>query len=118
MLHAIRKQCPECHVVLTRYQWSRLWWMSSGLSGRLIQPCSMCGAELKLSAMRMLSLFGALALMAASGVMLAYGPSSLLLAAALACTLTMLGGVMGTRVESTSPPRAVDLPGHPDAPQL
>jgi hypothetical protein len=118
MFQAIRKDCPECHVVLTRYQWSRLWWMSSGLSGRLVQPCSECGAQLKLSAMRLLSLIGALALIATSGVMFVGGATSLLLAVALICTLTMLVGVLGTRVESVPRRLDVELPGHPDAQRL
>jgi hypothetical protein len=116
MLHAIRKDCPECHVTLTRYQWSQLWWMSSGLSGRLVQPCSECGAKLKLSAMKLLSIAGALSLMATSGIMFMTGPTAILLAAALVCTLIMLGGVLGTRIESVPDRRVLtDLPGHPEA---
>ena len=118
MLHAIRRDCPECHVVLTRYQWSRLWWMSSGLSGRLIQPCTECGALLKLSAMRLLSLCGALALIGTSMAMFVYGPSPLWLALALVCALTILAGVLGTRVEALPSRRDVELPGHPDAQRL
>ena len=50
-----RRQCPECRVTLTRYEWSKLWWMSSMMSGRLVQPCPDCGARLRMSAMVLLS---------------------------------------------------------------
>ena len=30
------RQCPECGVKLTRYEWSKLWWMSGLMSGRLV----------------------------------------------------------------------------------
>jgi hypothetical protein len=101
-----RRQCPSCRVTLTRYQWSRLWFMSSLLSGRLIQPCEECGTELRLSAMTVLAGLGAFGLLT-SAVGLAFTPSPWLLIIALLCTLVTLVGVLGTRVERA--PQAVDL---------
>lgn len=100
-MRTTRKQCPNCHVTLTRYQWSRLWFMSSLLSGRLIQPCQECGTELRLSAMTVLASLGAVGLLASAvGLVLTYSPWVLI--CALLSTLTMLIGVLGTRVEAAS----------------
>lgn len=102
----IRKQCPNCRVTLTRYQWSKLWFMSSLLSGRLIQPCEECGTELRLSAMTVLASLGALGLFASAiGLFVTYSPW--LLISALLSTLTMLIGVLGTRVEQAPGTSAV-----------
>lgn len=98
MKSTTRKQCPNCHVTLTRYQWSRLWFMSSLLSGRLIQPCHECGTQLRLSAMTVLASLGAFGLLASAvGLFMTYSPW--LLICALLSTLTMLIGVLGTRIE-------------------
>ena len=99
---SVRRECPECHVTLSRYEWSRLWWVSSGFSGRLVQPCAECGTMLRLSAMRLISLFGALGLTASSVALLTIGSPAILIGA-LVCALVMLGGVMGTRVEKAAP---------------
>ena len=105
-MSATKKQCPNCHVTVTRYQWSKLWFMSSVLSGRLVQPCEECGTMLRLSAMTLLSSLGALGLLAtAVGVYLNY--QSWLLVLALMFTLLILFGVMGTRVETAPAPAAV-----------
>jgi hypothetical protein len=102
-------------VTLTRYEWSRLWWVSSGLSGRLVQPCQECGALLKLSTMRLLTMVSALALILTSAAMFQVGSSQPLLVLALACAVTMLGGVLGTRVEAVSGGGSASAPGRPDA---
>lgn len=105
-----KKQCPNCHVTLTRYQWSRLWFMSSVLSGRLIQPCAECGTLLRLSAMTLLSSLGALGLLiTAAGLFFWYTP--ILLVLALIFTLVILVGVMGTRVETAPSMTATVSPG-------
>ena len=102
-----RKQCPNCEVTLTRYQWSRLWFMSSLLSGRLIQPCGECGTLLRLSAMTILSSLGVLGLFAsAAGLFMTYSPWMLIFA--LLFTLIILVGVLGTRVE-TAPGSTVSV---------
>lgn len=107
MLQAVRRECPECRVVLTRYDWSRLWWVSSGLSGRLVQPCHECGTMLRLSAMHLLSVIGALGLLGASAALVMSGRPVLLIAA-LVSAILMLVGVLGTRVERAARPRIAD----------
>lgn len=94
-----KRQCPKCSITLTRYQWSRLWWMSSVLSGRLVQPCTECGTLLRLSAMTLVASAGAIGLLITS-VALFLNYSRLLLIVALLLTIVILVGVMGTRVET------------------
>ena len=94
-----KKQCPECKVTLTRYEWSRLWWISSGMSGRLVQPCSECGVLLRLSAMRLLTAVGALGLLASS-IALSVNRSEGLLVVALVFSILIFVGVLTTRVEA------------------
>jgi len=94
-----KRQCPECKVTLTRYEWSRLWWVSSGMSGRLVQPCSECGALLRLSAMRLLTGLGALGLLVSS-VALFVNRSEALLVLALIFSILIFVGVISTRVEA------------------
>lgn len=95
----VRKQCPNCQVTLTRFQWSKLWFMSSVLSGRLIQPCAECGTLLRLSSMTLLTSLGAMGLLVtAVGLFMSYTPWLLIIA--LIFTLIILTGVMGTRVET------------------
>ena len=101
---ANRRQCPECRVSLTRYEWSRLWWMSSVMSGRLVQPCSECGARLRLSAMVLLSTTSALGLIG-TAVIYIMNPVTPLLTIALVLTGLMLFSMMSTRLE-TAPARA------------
>jgi len=98
-VNPMKKQCPECKVTLTRYEWSRLWWVSSGMSGRLVLPCSECGALLRLSAMRILTGLGALGLLA-SAVSLSFNRSEALLVMALVCSIFIFVGVVYTRVET------------------
>lgn len=93
-----RRQCPDCRVTLTRYEWSRLWWMSSMMSGRLVQPCTECGAQLRLSSMALLTTISALGLIGTAALYLAYRETTLLYSA-LVLTLLMLIGMLSTRLE-------------------
>ena len=93
------RNCPNCSVTLTRYEWSRLWWMSSVMSGRLVQPCKECGALMRFSALTLLTGVGALGLMA-TALLLFKWPSIWLRLVALAFAVTILVGVMGTRLEA------------------
>ncbi len=95
---ANHRQCPECRVTLTRYEWSKLWWMSSVMSGRLVQPCSECGAVLRMSAMVLLSTLSALGLIGVAGIYL-FNPHTSLLAIALVLLGLMLFSMMTTRLE-------------------
>ena len=76
------RQCPQCGVRLTRYEWSRLWWMSSGMSGKLVQPCQECGTKLRLSSMALVSAVAALGLIILAVTYIFY-PASILLFIAL-----------------------------------
>ena len=98
-MNPIKQQCPQCQVTLTRYEWSQLWWVSSGMSGRLVQPCSACGAMLRLSAMRVFTVVGAIGLIVTS-VARSMNQSESLLILALAFALLVLVGMIGTRVET------------------
>ena len=101
-----KRECPNCRVTLTRYQWSKLWWMSSLMSGRLVQPCAECGAKLRLSSMTLVSSTAAIGLIAAAILYLMY-QTSVLLFVALGLLLVILFATMATRVEvahhATSP---------------
>ena len=99
MVNPIKRQCPECEVTLTRYEWSRLWWLSPGMSGRLVQPCSGCGTMLRLSAMRAFTALGALGLLASS-IARFTSDSLVLLALALVCAILILVGLVSTRIET------------------
>jgi hypothetical protein len=99
----MKKQCPNCKVTLTRFQWSKLWWMSSMLSGRLVQPCAECGTLLRLSSMTLVTVIGAIGLLVTS-VALVITKYSMLLIVALVCALVVLIGVMGARVETVPDP--------------
>ena len=108
-LTAIRKQCPNCRVTLTRYQFSKLWFMSSLLSGRLIQPCEECGTQLRLSSMTVLASLGGFGLLASAvGLFRTYSPWLLIFA--LLFTLITLVAVLGTRVEQVSGSSATPPP--------
>ena len=110
---ANRRQCPECRVTLTRYEWSKLWWMSSVMSGRLVQPCSECGARLRLSAMVLLSTTSAIGLIG-TAVIYVFNPVAPLLAIALVLLGLMLFSMMRTRIETApSIPRGVPLEAVP-----
>lgn len=108
---ATKRQCPNCSVTLTKYQWSRLWWMSSVLSGRLVQPCSECGTKLRLSSMTLVTSAGALGLIGTSAALFFYS-SSILLIPALVFALVILFGVLGTRLEVAPqvPPDGLNRP--------
>src|SRR6476661_571348 len=97
----VRKQCPNCKVTLTQFKWSKLWWMSSVLSGRLVQPCAECGALLRLSAMMLVMALSALGLLVTS-VALFVTKYPMLLIGALVCAVMILVGALGTKVESVS----------------
>ena len=96
---ATKRQCPNCKVTLTRPEWSKLWWMSSGLSGRLVQPCSECGALLRLSSSTLVVILAAIGLFTTSTA-LVVTRYRMLLIVALGCALFLLIGVLGTRVET------------------
>jgi len=110
-----RRQCPECRVTLTRYEWSKLWWMSSMMSGRLVQPCPDCGARLRMSAMVLLSTTSAIGLIV-TAVAYINSPMTTLLAIALLLLGLMLFSMMSTRLESApTVPRGVPAPAVPPA---
>ena len=104
---AIKKQCPKCNVTLTQFKWSKLWWMSSILSGRLVQPCSECGTLLRLSSMTLVTGFASFGLLVTS-VALVVTRISLLLILALVFALVILVGVLVTRVETVPPEPVTD----------
>jgi hypothetical protein len=111
--HGNRRQCPECHVTLTRYEWSKLWWMSSMMSGRLVQPCPDCGARLRMSAMVLLSTTSSMGLIITA---LAYvlNPMTMLLGIALVLLALMLFSMMSTRLESApAAPRGIPVAAVP-----
>ncbi len=99
---ALNRQCPECHVTLTRYQWSKLWWMSSIMSGRLVQPCTECGVTLRLSSMAVVSSTAALGLIGTALIYLFY-PNPILLFISLVLLLVILIAMLATRVEAAAP---------------
>jgi hypothetical protein len=69
------------------------------MSGRLVQPCSECGALLRLSAMRIFTFVGALGLLATS-LALSVNRSESLLIVALVFSVLVFVGVVTTRVET------------------
>ena len=110
-----RRQCPECRVTLTRYEWSKLWWMSSMMSGRLVQPCPDCGARLRMSAMVLLSTTSAIGLMVTAAAYI-YNPMTALLAIALVLLGLILFSMMSTRLESAPvTPRGIPAEAIPPA---
>jgi hypothetical protein len=94
-----KRQCPNCKVTLSRPEWSKLWWMSSGLSGRLVAPCNECGTLLRLSSSTLVVVLSAIGLLTTSTA-LVVTHHRMLLIVALACAMFMLIGVLGTRVET------------------
>lgn len=106
------RQCPECGVKLTRYEWSKLWWMSSGMSGKLVQPCTECGAKLRFSSMALVSSFSAAGLIA-TAVSYVFYPSSVLLFVALALLLVILVAMLATRIEAVPAANATIDPKPP-----
>jgi hypothetical protein len=93
-----KRECPNCHITLTRYQWSKLWWMSSLMSGRLVQPCAECGAKLRLSSMTLVASTAAIGLIGSAILYLMY-QNSILLFASLGLLLVILFASMATRIE-------------------
>jgi hypothetical protein len=45
----MNKTCPNCGAPFTRAEWAEVRSHSSPLGGRLVRPCSTCGALLRLS---------------------------------------------------------------------
>ena len=95
----ISRQCPECRVKLTRYEWSKLWWMSGLMSGRLVQPCTECGARLRMSSMALVSSAASIGLIIAAILYLVY-QENVLLFIALPLLLVILIAMMATRIEA------------------
>jgi hypothetical protein len=101
------RKCPSCGVKLTRYEWSKLWWMSGLMSGRLVQPCSECGAKLRMSSMALISTFASIGLIAtALGFFFYPWLKSYLYGVALLLLLVILFAMMATRIESVPSPIA------------
>src|SRR5262245_64269752 len=96
---AIRRHCPTCHVTLTKFGASRLWWMSSMLSGRLVQPCAECGTLLRLSSMMLVTMLSLVGLVVTS-IALIVTRYPLLLIIAIICAVMTLVGALGTKVET------------------
>jgi len=93
------RQCPECGVKLTRYEWSKLWWMSGLMSGRLVQPCGECGTKLRMSSMALVSGVASLGIIITAGFYIFY-PSPILLFVVLGLLLIILIAMMATRLET------------------
>ena len=104
------RQCPECGVKLTRYEWSKLWWMSGMMSGRLVQPCGECGVKLRMSSMALVSGVASLGLILTAGSYFVYRSnekvSQILLFVALAFVLIILISMLATRLETVPSPTA------------
>ena len=108
-----RRQCPECGIKLTRYEWSKLWWMSGMMSGRLVQPCAECGARLRMSSMAMVSSLAALGIIVTAVAYVWAEPEWrwYLLFVALGLLLVILFAMLATRIESVPPVTAkIDPP--------
>ena len=105
-----RRQCPECHVKLTRYEWSRLWWMSGMMSGRLVQPCHECGAKLRMSSMALVSGISSVGIIGVA-IMYAVYQTPILLFIALTLLLVLFTAMFVTRLEiAPSPIAPLDPP--------
>jgi hypothetical protein len=96
---ATRRQCPDCGVKLTRPQWSKLWWMSGMMSGRLVQPCAECGAKLRMSSMALVSSISSAGLIGVSTLYFFY-PTKPLLFVALTLLLVIFVAMLITRIET------------------
>ena len=77
------------------------------MSGRLVQPCTECGARLKLSSMALLTTISAFGLIGTSVIYLFY-QDNYLLWIALVFLLLMLIAMMATRLEAV--PQASSVP--------
>jgi hypothetical protein len=100
-----RRQCPDCGVKLTRYEWSRLWWMSGMMSGRLVQPCVECGAKLRMSSMAVVSTISALGIIGVAIMYVIY-QTSYLLFIALILLFVLFVAMLITRIEVVPSPVA------------
>ena len=100
-----RRQCPDCGVKLTRYEWSRLWWMSGMMSGRLVQPCHECGAKLRMSSMAVASVISSLGIIAVA-IMYAIYRTPYFLLIALTLLLVLFIAMLVTRIEIVPSPTA------------
>lgn len=98
-MNPMNVQCPVCQVTLRRYEWSKLWWLSSSMSGRLVHPCSRCGSLLRLSAMRVFTALGALGLLGTAIARFLHSDSPMLLVLALMFAVLTWVGMACTRVE-------------------
>lgn len=98
-MNPMNVQCPVCQVTLRRYEWSKLWWLSSSMSGRLVHPCSHCGSLLRLSAMRVFTALGALGLLGTAIARFLHSDSPMLLVLALMFAVLTWVGMACTRVE-------------------
>ena len=96
---ATKRQCPECGVKLTRPQWSKLWWMSGMMSGRLVQPCAECGAKLRMSSMALVSSLASAGLIVLAVLYIFYRNMNLLFIA-LTLLLVIFIAMLVTRIES------------------
>jgi hypothetical protein len=89
---------------LTRYEWSKLWWMSGLMSGRLVQPCAECGTRLRMSSMALVSTFAAIGLLFTASLLFFYRESEdarqILLFVVLALLLVILVATLATRIEA------------------
>ena len=108
------RQCPECGVKLTRYEWSKLWWMSGLMSGRLVQPCSECGARLRMSSMALVSAIASIGLIVTAAVYLFFYRDETLLFVALGLLLVILVAMMATRIEAVPAAPTGAEPAKPD----
>jgi len=124
------RECPQCGVKLTRYEWSKLWWMSGLMSGRLVQPCAECGTRLRMSSMALVSSAAAIGLIVTAVVFFFYQVSVLrnnaatswlsaenlvFVFIALALLLVILVAMLATRIEALPSTRtAVAEPAKPD----
>jgi len=108
------RECPQCGVKLTRYEWSKLWWMSGLMSGRLVQPCAECGTRLRMSSMSLVSGTASVGLLITAGLYPFY-QESILLFIALALLLVILVSILATRIEVLPTSRTAGAePAKPD----
>jgi len=96
---ATKRQCPDCGVKLTRPQWSKLWWMSGMMSGRLVQPCTECGAKLRMSSMALVSSLASAGLIGVAVLYIFY-PIPNLLFVALTLLFVIFISMLVTRIET------------------
>ena len=108
----VSRQCPECGVRLTRYEWSKLWWMSGLMSGRLVQPCTECGARLRMSSMALVSSAAAIGLIVTAILFVVY-QQNVFLFIALPLLLLILVAMLATRIEAV-PSRTAPIEPPPE----